>query len=362
MGIAVAATVVLFAVWWTTFWPPLGSIAPPTNAEGSGYILPKLVLGLALAVLLWEGRGYLPGAPGATDEARVIPPRPGRPAGAGLPRGEGSRVKGYLSIRPVGARSAVRLYSCFLLAGISRTLRPGRFRGPYLYGTSPAVIASGGLRFEIRPRSEDLHYTLPDHKPAVRRHFAPRAGETVVEVGAHVGFYAIRAGACGARVLAIEPNPATARQLRTNARLNGLHDFEVLNVALADREGTGTLYVPRLRDGRASLIRGAAADGADPGLAEVAVTVETLDRVVLPRGETTVDWLLIDTEGAEVAVLTGGPRTLERTTHLLLEVSEGTSEACRRLLDARGFEIVSEERQTRFTSYLVARRPPVRDR
>src|ERR1700686_1689849 len=102
---------------------------------------------------------------------------------------------GYLSLRPVGLSSAIRLYLCFGLALVARSLSPRRFRGmgKYLSGSTNIRVRSAGLLFGARPYSEDLQYLLPSHKSTVQKWFRPAAGEMVVDAGAHLGFYAILA-------------------------------------------------------------------------------------------------------------------------------------------------------------------------
>ncbi|HEY6238456.1 MAG TPA: hypothetical protein VIZ68_04650, partial [Thermoplasmata archaeon] len=125
----------------------------------------------------------------------------------------------YLALRPAGLGSALRLYVALGAAWLARLLWPRRFRGAgrYLYGRSPVRVRVNGLWFDARPHSEDLLYLLPSHKETVQKWFRPTAGQLVVDVGAHVGFYSVLAGSLGASVVSIEPNPGAAAALRANA-------------------------------------------------------------------------------------------------------------------------------------------------
>lgn len=78
---ALALTLVTFVLWWTLFWPGLGASQPPLNPRGSGYILSKVLLGITLALVLWEGsraHGARRTVPPAAEPARttetIIPP------------------------------------------------------------------------------------------------------------------------------------------------------------------------------------------------------------------------------------------------------------------------------------------------
>lgn len=87
-----------------------------------------------------------------------------------------------------------------------------------------------------------------------------RPGSQFVDVGAHVGLYAIlaakRVGA-GGTVLAIEPDARSARDLRYNIALNGLSNVRVAELAAAGSRGTRSLGVTdRLNRAGATLLDG----------------------------------------------------------------------------------------------------------
>src|SRR5215471_2044376 len=70
--------------------------------------------------------------------------------------------------------------------------------------------------------------------------FVPRVGQTVVDVGAQVGFYTIRAawavGPTG-RVFSLEPDPVTFLLLEANIRDNGLQNVRAINAACGAVDG-----------------------------------------------------------------------------------------------------------------------------
>lgn len=67
-----------------------------------------------------------------------------------------------------------------------------------------------------------------------------RPGDLFVDVGANIGSYTVLAsGVCGARTVAIEPNPETVRHLERNIAANGLEGRVDLKVtAVGDEAGT----------------------------------------------------------------------------------------------------------------------------
>ena len=70
-----------------------------------------------------------------------------------------------------------------------------------------------------------------------------KGAETVLDVGANTGVYALAAAALnpGARVIAFEPVQRVCDRLRTNAGLNG-NRIIVEHVAVSDQDGVATLH------------------------------------------------------------------------------------------------------------------------
>lgn len=130
-----------------------------------------------------------------------------------------------------------------------------------------------------------------------------RPGGTVLDVGAHVGYYtllsSVLVGDAG-RVHAFEPNPANAAFLRRHVEVNRRANVRVEQAAVSDRAGTARFDfgtgsgTGHLADGGALEVRTVRLDDycAEHGLAPTAVK--------------------IDVEGAEVSVLEGGRDTLSR--------------------------------------------------
>jgi FkbM family methyltransferase len=149
-----------------------------------------------------------------------------------------------------------------------------------------------------------------------------RAGTTAIDVGANVGIFAVPlALAVGPRgtVIAVEPSPETVAQLEHNIRLNSLANVDVHPIALAAEPGELALQL-----------------GADPAFhststvvrsrdaaAATLVRAETLDRIWRDAGSPDVSFLKIDTEGAELDVLSGARELLEACRMpILLEAKE----------------------------------------
>jgi FkbM family methyltransferase len=162
----------------------------------------------------------------------------------------------------------------------------------------------------------DLHYrggakvvyaNPPDFDEMMTWRRLLRDGDLFVDVGANVGSYSLWAAERGAEVIAIEPHPVTAAQLRRNAALND-YPIEVRQLALA--ESVGTMRLTSDLDARNHLMLGAGRPRGPQRRADddgIDVEVSTLDDVIGARSPVFVK---IDVEGAEELVLRGGVRAL----------------------------------------------------
>ncbi len=163
---------------------------------------------------------------------------------------------------------------------------------------------------------------------------------TIVDVGAHKGYFALfaaRHAAPGSRIVAAEPHPATAATLRDNLRRNGAGQVRVEAVAVAGSAGTAALHLDRSFSHSLHAV---------PGAASVEVPVTTLTALLGAHGIERVDFLKLDCEGAEYDILLdAAPETLARIHTLSLEFHDRrdarfTGQALARHLDAHGFQIV----------------------
>ncbi len=138
-------------------------------------------------------------------------------------------------------------------------------------------------------------------------------GDTFIDVGAHIGYYTIKAaravGPAGT-VMAVEPNPVILERLRRNLDLNDLAARVIVQpVAAFDRRDVLTLFVsPQSNTGRTSLSETVAAQDGTPQAVEVDAV--PLDALVEEAGLTRLDVVKIDIEGAELTALRGAVRTL----------------------------------------------------
>lgn len=147
-------------------------------------------------------------------------------------------------------------------------------------------------------------------------------GETVVDVGAHIGVFALlaarRVGPSGL-VLVVEPAPENLELLRENLARNSLAQVALYPCALADREGRGRLFVARSASDNPvadTLFETAGREGIE-------VPLRTLDGIAAQAGLRRIDHLKIDAEGAELLILKGGEKALRMTRRVVMEIHPG---------------------------------------
>jgi FkbM family methyltransferase len=128
------------------------------------------------------------------------------------------------------------------------------------------------------------------------RQFVPN-GSLAFDVGAHRGRYAETLLELGARVVAVEPNPALAAKLRDT-----FPKVQIVEAAVGSKPGRATLIIGRY-DEHSTLSGGWAAAHPDRWTGELEVAVTTLDALVETYGRP--DFVKIDVEGFEDEVVDG---------------------------------------------------------
>lgn len=153
-------------------------------------------------------------------------------------------------------------------------------------------------------------------------------GDTFVDLGANQGAFSFRAlevlGATG-RLVAVEPQPWLAANLRRSFAANGQAPTDVFELALGERAGEARFFVPEAGSGSAGLFP---AHSAAQEHAVISVKVASLDEALPWRSYPGRVVAKLDLEGAEVACLRGAREFLRaRRPALLLEVSPPTLQA-----------------------------------
>jgi FkbM family methyltransferase len=125
-----------------------------------------------------------------------------------------------------------------------------------------------------------------------------KPGMTMVDVGAHLGYYTLLAKFNNVNVFAFEPDPyyfsLLLKNLERNRIIKGVYAYQM---AVADKLAMATFFADN-SGGRGNLY-------APVGERIITVPTITLDAFFEKLGWPQVDLIKIDVEGAEVAVLNG---------------------------------------------------------
>jgi FkbM family methyltransferase len=178
-----------------------------------------------------------------------------------------------------------------------------------LQGTKYFVDLSAGEMFSF----EEIYHGHTYEKVA---EFIPKDNWIIFDVGANVGVFTIQQARRGAHVYAFEPNPGCHRRLCKAIVENRLSDrVDVFEWAIGAALGQGTLRVSNGVSCMGIVVPGDA--GSFGGAPTVHITA--LDNVVPMLGVGRIDLLKVDTEGAEVEVLSGAARSLEIVERVIME-------------------------------------------
>jgi len=190
-------------------------------------------------------------------------------------------------------------------------------------------------------RSNDLHddFSIATllHEPLVARVFLPQYGDTVIDIGAHIGSYTVRiAKAVGEEglVIAFEPDPDNFKLLLLNLKVNKLRNVIALPYAISNHSGTLTLHRSRCTGLHSTAV-------VPPGyIGSVKVKAITLDDIIKSVNIKRVDWIKIDVEGAEKEVLEGAIDTLKTTRNIVVEVKKENLRHIISISKSHGFKLL----------------------
>ncbi len=152
---------------------------------------------------------------------------------------------------------------------------------------------------------------------------ALKPGDTFWDIGANIGYFSLLAATVvgpHGRVVAFEPGHQAFQELQENIAINNFHQITAVPLAASDQEGTARLYLSKDQaDTGANLFQGGAR-----GAWEEVRTIP-LDTFLKKNPYPPPQFLKIDVEGAELAVLQGAKTIL--TAHpplLLVEMEDKT--------------------------------------
>jgi FkbM family methyltransferase len=207
------------------------------------------------------------------------------------------------------------------------------------------VDASDETRFHVRVNTSDILVIWEIWRAKIYddTRLPIEAEHVVLDIGAHIGGFALRAArlAQRGRVIAYEASSKNFALLAANRQLNNTENLHIENKAVTDRRGEIKFFIPDDNGALGSMLQ----ETNGPTEAVQATTLaDILDEHNIQR----VDYLKLDVEGAEYGILTSCTvETLARVRRIVMEYHEfdGDSRNHRdlvRLLQSHGFHVVVE--------------------
>jgi len=216
------------------------------------------------------------------------------------------------------------------------------------YLPHPIIVQNiDGILFVARPKFEDLARFLFSKTIAKWEPLSiiqPSGNEIILDIGANVGYYTLQLSRIlenKGKIIAIEAEPDSCNILKKNCQLNNLKNVVIHNCAITSKTGKVTRFKSETHSGKNSLFLSDVSDNKKT----INIPAFSLDDLIGQKFSS-IDWIKIDVEGSELEVLRGGPKTLEVTQNILIELHEDilkqnnqSSQMILDLLENHGFRI-----------------------
>jgi len=213
-------------------------------------------------------------------------------------------------------------------------------------GKTAVVVEEDGARFWVRVNTSDLLmvWEIWRAKAYDDVRIPISKGDTVVDLGAHIGSFAVRAAkqAHPGQVFAYEASGKNYAMLGDNRQLNKLENLYIENSAVSDRRGSMTLYRPADNGMLSSLSH------ESGSFMETAQAIPFSD-IFTDHDIERIDLLKIDVEGGEYDILLNCPEdTLAKVQRIVMEYHEFDLDKRNHLdlvhrLNSNGFTVVVEK-------------------
>ena len=148
-----------------------------------------------------------------------------------------------------------------------------------------------------------------------------KSANVILDIGGNIGTSALYYASINptAKILSFEPHPDTFEKAVENIELNTFQNIELINLGLGTQQASLKLYE---------------VDEYNPGMNRILteeanfpfkiIKVDVLDDVLFKKEIKKVDFIKIDVEGYEYAVLSGAKETLKSNPLLFIEVNDNS--------------------------------------
>jgi len=197
------------------------------------------------------------------------------------------------------------------------------------------VLLSNGISIELEIAHSNLLSEIYYHN-VYDIHHIYEPGEIVIDVGAHVGVFTLKAAQRKAIVHAIEPHPDNFKMLVQNVTRNQLKNVICHECGLGEDEGQFKLWLHPNLSGSHSL--------RFKREKWIAIKLMTLDSFMKEEDIDEVSLLKMDVEGAEPEVLRGAKDSMKNVKEVVVAAYHFSEEASivEAILEVFGFATQTE--------------------
>jgi len=199
-----------------------------------------------------------------------------------------------------------------------------------------------GYLFNISS-GEDLDIIRTTREEFVNSFFKPSVGDIIIDVGANIGSYAIKASKLVSKkgkIFAIEADPNTFEKLKKNIKLNNLENVIPINIAIYNTKKNMKFFKSELSVSNSLL--------SQEGKNSINIQAEILDNVIQEFNPPSIEWLMIDVEGVEIEVLEGAKGILATNPNLkiILEIHDiKNKDRIEEILSKNNFKFIHENHE-----------------
>ena len=235
------------------------------------------------------------------------------------------------------------------------------------YGKVLTLTLDSGIKYNFRARTTDRTAIKEvwARDIYVKHGFDISENDVVFDLGGHIGTFAVLAGsrATKGKVVAFEPMKDNFEVLKSNVALNKLSNVSAENVAISNENGLRTFYLSSQEAGK-KVGYGTGGHSFFPSKEreqKIEVNTVTLESMMEKYGVDKIDYLKLDTEGAEYDILFNTKNeTLAKIQKIAMELhpfEDNTKEKMIDFLIDNGFEnIVDKYGESEYMVYSTRKR------